>query len=277
MIRFELRKLMRSRRPLHAALALLAYLGLMLVGFYTYAQDNAGGRAEFRYTFENDSYFNGLTFSIYAFYFGFGLIVPVFLATESAAQFAGESRDRTLELLLTRPLSKRRIFFSKLFVTGLLASGSAAFLLIASLSVGLLLVGWGDLDLYPGVLQMTAVHQHLDQPVALMRFLWTLPFCALMLSTPLAFAIAFSVWMRNPVSAAGSALALILIMHVLSSVHLFEQLQPFLFTSYLDSWRQLFQEQVSWPVLARDLSKLLAFTCLFLALAWRRFRLREEP
>ena len=37
MIGFELRKLLRSQRPLHAALALLVFVILMLVGFYTYA------------------------------------------------------------------------------------------------------------------------------------------------------------------------------------------------------------------------------------------------
>ena len=52
-VRLESLRLVRSRRPLVAAGALLLFLVLMLVGFYTYAQSRTGGAAEFRYTFEN--------------------------------------------------------------------------------------------------------------------------------------------------------------------------------------------------------------------------------
>ena len=80
--RLEYLRLARSRRPLLAVVMLTLFLGLMLLGFYTYAQTETGGQAQFRYTFENRSYFNGLTFALYAFYFGFLLILPVFAATE---------------------------------------------------------------------------------------------------------------------------------------------------------------------------------------------------
>ena len=73
---FETRKLVRSRRPLIAALSLALFVMLMLVGFYTYAQNETGGQAEFRYTYENRSYFNGLTFALYAYYFGVLLLLP---------------------------------------------------------------------------------------------------------------------------------------------------------------------------------------------------------
>ena len=86
MIALELLRLFRSRRPLLAILSLLLFLGLMLLGFYTYAQTETGGDAEFRYTFENASYFNGLTFALYAFYFGFLLVLPIFAATAATSR-----------------------------------------------------------------------------------------------------------------------------------------------------------------------------------------------
>ena len=61
-----------------------------------------------RYTFENRSYFNGLTFALYSFYFGFLLVLPIFVATEGAAQIAGDTSSGSIYLLLTRPVSRAR-------------------------------------------------------------------------------------------------------------------------------------------------------------------------
>lgn len=276
MIVLELLKLRRSRRPLLAAAALLFFLVLMLLGFYTYAQSRTGGNADFRYTFENRSYFNGLTFTVYAFYFGMLLLLPIFVATEGGTQIAGETGTRTLQLLLTRPVTKSRVFLSKAFVTGLYSLVLAGGFLLTTLLAGLILVGWGDLDLYPGVLQMTERHQHLSQGTALWRFALIWPAASLSLCVTLCFSLMLSAWTRNPVNAAALAVALYLVMHVVSGVHFFEELRPYLFTSYVAYWRGFFQEDIDWPGLARDAAKLAAFAFVFLAIAHNRFRRREE-
>lgn len=276
MIRLELLKLVRSRRPVLAALSSGLFLTLMLVGFYTYARTRTRGAVDFGYTFENESYFNGLTFTVYSFYFGFLLVLPIFVATEGSAQIAGETSDRTLVLLLFRPITKSRLFFTKVAVTAGYAVCLAGGFLVLSLGVGLFAVGWGDLDLYPGVLQMTDRHQHLSQSQALLRFALIWPAASLGLWTTLAFAFMLSAWMKSAVNAAAVAVSLYLVMHVVSGVHFFEDLRPILFTSYLAYWRGLLQEDVPWTEVGQDAAKLLGFAFVFLALAHRRFRLREE-
>ncbi len=84
--RFETIKLLRSWRPAVAIAALVLFITLMLLGFYTYADNETGGRAEFRYTFESSSYFNGLLFALYAFYFAILIVLPIFTAAEGGAQ-----------------------------------------------------------------------------------------------------------------------------------------------------------------------------------------------
>lgn len=276
LVRFEAIKLKRSRRPLVAVLALVLFLALMLFGFYTYAQKETGGSADFRYTFENSSYFNGLTFSLYAFYFGFVLILPIFAATEAGAQIAGETHSRTIQLLLTRPLTRSRIFFTKVMVSSAYLALLVGAFLVITLLLGLITVGWGDLDLYPGVMQMTDRHQHLEQSEALQRFLLTWPAATLALSTTLSLGLLISTWMKNPVNAVGGAVALYLVLYVISEIHFFRELRPFLFTSHISFWRELFRESPDWMEVLKDASKLLAFNLLFLGLAFRRFRQREE-
>jgi len=275
-VRLELLRLWRSRRPLLAAGSVAFFLALMLLGFYTYAQSRTGGEADFRYTFENRSYFNGLTFSLYAFYFGFLLILPIFAATEGGAQIAGDTASGVLDLLLTRPVTRGRVFLTKLAIGLGVSTALVASLLALALGVGLLFVGWGSLDLYPGVLQMTEERQHLTRSEALVRFLWAWPAASLALFVPLSLAFLVGAWVKSPVNAVGTSIAIYLVLYVIAEVHFFEDLRPFLFTSYMSYWRSLFREEVDWTRILHDASRLAVFGFLFLGLSFRRFRTREE-
>lgn len=275
-LRLELLRLARSRRPWIGAAAVAFFLLLMLAGFYLYAENETGGAAEFRYTFENRSYFNGLTFALYSFYFAFLLILPVFGAIEGAAQIANDAASGRLLLLLTRPLSRTRLFAAKLGLAALHLCLLTGVLLVLGMGLGLVAIGWGDLDLYPGVLQMTDRHQHLEQDVALTRFLLAWPAASLALMTPLSLSFWISTFGRSPLNAAGLAVSLYLVLYVVSEIHFFEELRPLLFTNAMPYWRGLFRAQPEWAVVGREAAKLAGFSLLFCALALRRFRLREE-
>ncbi len=277
MIGFEWLKLRRSNRPWIALATTAFFLALMLVGFYTYAQRETGGAADFRYTYENESYFNGLTFALYAFYYGFLLVLPIFAATEGGVQIAGETASRTIHLGLARPWSRGAIFRAKCVVAFAHSAWLAVFLLALSLAAGLLLVGWGDLRLYPGVLQLTESQQFLPQREALVRFGYVAIASVLPLATTVAFALWLSTWTRSAVNAVGVAVALYLVMFVISEIHFFRDLQPYLYTHYVAYWRELLQERIDWSRVALDATRLFAFGAGFLWLAFRRFRLREDP
>ena len=269
-------RLWRSRRPHLAAVSIVFFLGMMLLGFYTYAMTETGGGVEFRYTLENRSYFNGLTFALYTFYFGSLLVLPIFAATEGAAQIAGETAAGTLFLLLTRPLERGHLFSAKFLIAAGFSVLLVGGLLLGALATGLAVVGWGDLDLYPGVLQMTDRHQHLAQETALVRFLFVWPAASLALMVPLSLSFLVASWVKSPVNAVGVAVSLYLVMYVISEVHFFRDLRPWLFTSYMSYWRELFREHIAWRSLGMDAAKLVGFSLLFTSLAFRRFRLREE-
>lgn len=276
LVRFEILKLLRSHRPLVTGLALALFLVLMLLGFYTYAQTETGGRAEFRYTFENRSYFNGLTFAVYAFYFGSVLLLPIFAALEGASQIAGETSSQTLYLLLSRPLSKSRIFLTKVSITGVYLFVAVGLFLGAALLVGLIAVGWGNLSLYPGVLQMTDRPQHLTQAAALLRFFMAWPAATLALSAPMALGFFVSCRVNSAVNAVGISVSVYLVLYLISEVHFFRELRPYLFTTYIAFWRNLFRTTIDWPLLFQDACRMMAFTTLFLALGHYRFRHRQE-
>ncbi len=276
LLAFELKKLWRSRRPWMALAAIAFFLVLMLLGFWLYADKQTGGEAEFRYTFENESYFNGLTFTVYGFWFGFALLLPVFVTLEAAASLAGERDSGGLRLLLVRPVTRTRLFAVKWGVTMLFALALAGALLGACLLVGLVCVGFGDLTLYPGVLQMTDVYQRLPQGEALRRFLLVWPCAALLLMAPSALAMCVAAFTRSAVHAAGVALAIYLVLHVVAAVPFFQDLRPFLFTSQIGAWRELLHEDIDWARLGGEVLRALSVTCLLLGVALWRFRTGEE-
>jgi ABC-2 type transport system permease protein len=273
--RFETVKLMRSWRPVVAMAALTLFVALILMGFYTYATTESGGRAEFRYTFESSSYFNGLLFALYAFYFAVLIVLPIFTAAEGGAQLTSEIAGGTLQLLLARPLSRSRIFATKLLIAvAYLTLLTAAFLALA-LVVGLTAVGWGELSIYPGVLQMTPSPQYLSQKQALQAFALAWPAAVLALLPALSMSFLIATWARNPINAVAASVAVYLVLYVISEIHFFGELRPYLFTAYTGFWRGLFRQHIIWSDLLQDGAKLLSFTFAFLAAAYHRFRTQQ--
>lgn len=273
--RFEMVKLIRSWRPMVALAVLTLFVGLILMGFYTYASNESGGRAEFRYTFESSSYFNGLLFALYAFYFAVLIVLPIFAAAEGGAQLTSETANGTIQLLLARPLSRSRIFAIKLLIAAVYLAVLTAVFLALTLLVGLTAVGWGELSIYPGVLQMTPSPQHLSQEQALRAFALSWPAAVVALLPALAMSILVATWTQNPINAVAASVAIYLVLYVISEIHFFVELRPYLFTAYTGFWRGLFRQQIIWSDLLQDGAKLLAFTFAFLAAAYHRFRTQQ--
>ncbi|MEW6071165.1 MAG: ABC transporter permease [Planctomycetota bacterium] len=260
--RLELALLWRSRRPHLVAASLAVLLAAMLLGFFTGGESRAG--------------LGGLFLAFASSHFGLVLVLPVFAAVEGSAQIAGEASSGTLLLLLTRPLGRRRLFLTKLAVAAGFVSLAAGALLAAAVVLGLALGGGGDLDLPPGVLAIVESPQHLGRGAAVARFVLTWPATSLALLAPLSLGFLVAAWIRRPLPAAATAVAIYVVGFALAEARPFADLRPWLFTSHMAYWGALFRADIPWRELALEAAVLLANAVLFAALAFRRFRLREE-
>ncbi len=150
-LRLEFLKLLRARSFHLSFVVLFGFVVLMLWGFYSYVDHKTGGQAaqQFKYTYESKSYFNGLIFALYSVIFSFNLLLPIFVAMTAGAQIAGEARAGTLRMMLVRPRSRVAIFLAKFLVTAFHAWLMMAFFIGLNLLIGLIFVGWGNLELYP--------------------------------------------------------------------------------------------------------------------------------
>ena len=247
-LRLELVKLLRSKSFYLSFIALVGFVCLMLWGFYSYAERKTGGQAteQFKYTYESKNYFNGLTFTLYSLMFSFSLLIPIFVAMTAGAQIAGEARTGTLRMICTRPVSRVSLFLSKFLVVAFYTYLLMAFFIGLNLLVGLIFVGWGNLELYPGPLNLV------DEPGRLLRdeALWRFAYASLSgtwaLLVVASIAMLFSVIFETPVMATVATVAIYLMFYIVGRVEFFEHLRPYFFTTDMDFWRDVFKPTVPW-------------------------------
>jgi ABC-2 type transport system permease protein len=248
LLRVELAKLLRAKSFYLSFAALAGFVGLMLWGFYTYAARKTGGQAteQFRYTYESKQYFNGLTFALYSVLFAFTLLLPIFVAATAGSQVAGEARAGTLRALCSRPVSRVSVVAAKFCVSGAHTFLLLAFFIGLNLLAGLVFVGWGDLELYPGPLNLVDEPGRIARDDALWRFAYALLTGTWALLVLASVATLFSVLFDTPVLAVVTTLALYLALYVVGRVEFFEHLRPYFFTVDMDFWRDVFKPEVPW-------------------------------
>ncbi len=248
LLKLELEKLFRSRNFYLSFLVLIGFVVLMLWGFYTYAARKSGGEAveQFRYTYESKQYFNGLTFALYSVLFSFTLLLPIFVAMSAGVQIAGEARSGTLRMICTRPISRASLVMSKFFVTALHALLLLSFFIGLNLLVGLIFVGWGNLELYPGPLNLVDAPGKIMRDEALMRFVYATASGTWALLVIAALALLCSAIFDSPVQAIIITIASYLTLYIVGRVEFFEHLRPYFFTTDMDFWRYVFKPEIPW-------------------------------
>jgi len=253
LLKLEVLKLIRSRSFLLSFIALTTFVALMLWGFYSYAERKAGEQvtSQFKYTYESKSYFNGLTFALYSVMFSFSLLIPIFVAMTAGSQIAGERQAGTLRMICVRPVSRVSLLVSKFLVVAFYTYLLVAFFIGLNLLVGLLFVGWGDLQLYPGALNLVDEPGRLLRDEALWRFAYASVSGTWALLVIAAVAILFSVLFDNPATATVATLALYLVFHIVDRVEFFEHLRPYFFTTDMDFWRDVFKPEIPWQSFGR--------------------------
>ena len=247
-LKLEWLKLTHSKAFVLSFVALAGFVGLILWGFYSYAERKLGSQAAqpFKFTYESKNYFNGLTFALYSLVFAFNLLMPIFVAATAGNQIAGEKRSGTLRAICVRPVSRVSIFTSKFVVVALHAYLLMAFFIGLNLLVGTWLVGSGNLELYPGALNLVDEPGKILHEEALWRFVYASFSGTWALLVIVAIAMFFSVLFDSPATATVATLALYLTLYIVGRLEFFEHLRPYFFTTDMDFWRDVLKPTIPW-------------------------------
>lgn len=197
--------------------------------------------------------------------------VPFLIVLVSGDIFAGEATGGTFRMILTRPPSRSRIFLVKLKSTMIYTYSLVFFLALVSIGLGLILFGSGDLlALYEGITILPG--NELWWRFILAYFLagWSMCIVA-------SLGLLFSTIVENAIGPIVGAMAVVILFFILGNLpfEFFESIKPFLFTTYMDVWRQAFTEPVDWQSIVRSCIYLGLFFVVFIVSSWGIFARKD--
>ncbi|MEM9490417.1 MAG: ABC transporter permease subunit [Myxococcota bacterium] len=188
------------------------------------------------------SYVNGYFYSLFVLFFAYKSLLPLLAGIIPGAQIAGEAKDGTLRLLLTRPPSRTAIFFTKLLVSYLWVLLTIYFLIFFALVLGWLLIGGGEFLVFVWAFRQQGPWLAPDW-AWLPMFLLTGFGASLGLLIVVAFSLSLSALTDNPVVAYVGALGGFFISSIIQRLPeqiLHPMLQRIMPTTHIEFWHELY-------------------------------------
>jgi ABC-2 type transport system permease protein len=178
--------------------------------------------------------------------------IPFLIALVAGDLLAGEATAGTYRLLITRPVSRFKILSSK-FLSGIIYTNLLVlWLAVISLGLGIIIFGVGELI----VIKSSSIIIFPQYDI-LWRFLLGYSFASLSMMVVASLAFLLSSLVENAIGPIVSTMAIIIVFIIISAIDIdvFQKIKPFLFTTYMSSWRLFFDDPI-------DLSKILESTLI---------------
>jgi ABC-2 type transport system permease protein len=185
--------------------------------------------------------------------------VPLLVVIVTGDLFSGEAQGGTFRLLLSRPVSRSQLVTAK-FIAGIFYTlVLMVFFAVVSLGLGLWWFGTGDLMVIFNAVSI------LPESHLLWRFVVAYIYGFFGMTAVAALSMLFSAMANNSLGPILSTMALIILFTMISSFNLaiFSAIQPFLLTSYLDSWQLVFSFDVDIRQIIMDALILVVHIVIF--------------
>jgi ABC-2 type transport system permease protein len=173
--------------------------------------------------------------------------IPFLITLVAGDLLAGEATAGTYRLLIIRPVSRFKLLSSK-FLSGIIyTSLLVLWLSVISLGLGIIMFGIGELI----VIKSSSIIIFPQYDI-LWRFLLGYSFAALSMMVVASLAFLLSSLVENSIGPIVSTMAIIIVFIIISAIDIdiFQKIKPFLFTTYMSSWRLFFDDPI-------DLSKII--------------------
>ncbi len=197
--------------------------------------------------------------------------IPFFIALVAGDQVAGEATAGTLRMILIRPPSRSKILAAKVAISLIYTILLVLCLAVLSLGLGVIIFGTGDLLVREEGLLILSKQQ------AMCRFLIAYPLAVLAMSVIAALALLLSVLVENAIGPIIGTMAIVVVSVIISEtpLSLFEEISPFLFTSYTRVWQKAFLDPMPFSDIVLASIYLLLYMALFLGAAFFIFNRRD--
>lgn len=168
--------------------------------------------------------------------------IPFLIALVAGDLLAGEATSGTFRLILTRPVSRLKLLISK-FISGMIYTAILIFwMAIISLLLGIAIMGTGDLIVIKNTVYIFSEDDVLWRLIAAFGFGLVAMWCVAALS------FMFSSFASNSIGPIILTMTVIISFIIISAIDLslFRAVRPFLFTTYMGSWKLFFETPVDY-------------------------------
>ena len=259
-----------------------SYLGLaaitVLVGVILFAM-KADGLSLISFitsSFEQTLSFEGniLNGNLIAFFILQMLIIhiPLLVALVTGDLISGEGAMGTIRLLLTKPVSRTKILFSKFLAGALYTLVITLWLGFLALVVGKVIFGPGDL-----LIMNSDGLVIIQEPDTAWRFLCGLGVAYLALVTIATLSITLSCFSENSIGPIVTTMAIIILFTIIGTldVRIFDTIKPYLFTTHMASWRNFFENPLPVNEIMKSIFVLIVHIAVFLSIAVYKFNKKD--
>ncbi|MBN8546826.1 MAG: ABC transporter permease subunit [Ignavibacteria bacterium] len=197
--------------------------------------------------------------------------IPFLITLVAGDLLAGEATSGTYRMLITRPITRNQLLTAKLIAATIYTNLMVLFLGVMSLGLGVILFGTGELIVIKDILIIFAKDD------ILWRFAIAYGIAALSMMVVTSMAFFFSSMVENAIGPIVSTMAVIIVFYILSAINieLLQDLKPYMFTTYMQSWNIIFTTPVEMDELYQAMGILSFHIVLFLGLTYYYFNKKD--
>lgn len=264
-LRVEALRQLRRRRTV-GALAFLVALPFILVGAFAIGNGSNGSQDQ-RTSFVDVATRGAANFTVFTLFASVGFLLVVVVALFCGDTVASEAGWGTLRYLLAAPVRRSRLLRQKLLVAAAYSVGALVLLPAVALVVGSLFYGWHPMQ--------SPLGDSLPAWTAAGRIAAATAYVIVSLVVVGALGFLLSTLTDAPLGAVGGAVALVVVSNILDAVTALGSLRSGLPTHWQYAWTDLFAQSVSWQAMAKGTLVSVAYSVVFLALAFRHFARKD--
>ena len=184
---------------------------------------------------------------------------------------SGEYSKGTFRVYLTRPISRSSVFISKMMVVFLYTTTMMCYFFFYSLFVSYLILGGGELIVFhEGILLLS------DEDI-IWRFWLSFAFSNFVMISVSSLCLLFSSFSKNSVTPIISTISIVFIGTAISfiPIDIFELIDPYLFTGYIDIFLLAFYDPVPYDIFMDCFIVCFLWSTLFISIAYYNFTYRD--
>ncbi len=217
-------------------------------------------------------YFSGLTVAMIMVTTTVFLLGGLYLGLVGGDLIAKEVEDGTMRMTLCRPVSRLRVLLVKYVTSVIYTFALVLFIGLSALAAATLVRGTGGLFLMIPEEKLVTFFDFAD---GLRRYLAALPCLALSLLSISTFSFQLSCWNVKPAAATIGAITVFFVDWILHLVPYFETYRPWMMTTHMHTWLNVFRQPVPWFQMLEDYAYLGGLNATFLVVGLVVFSARD--